>query len=89
MHSTQKRIERRTRTVSLDGRQWVVSEQELLEPNGASKQCLVFATDGETRRVREFPWLWYGLLNDELGALSRPDAPPMRRVPKTAVGAMA
>jgi hypothetical protein len=84
MWTLPKRAERRTRTVQLDGRDWLVAERVDEGPNGEHESSLVFTTDGDTRRVRDFPWLWFGLTDNELAALGSDLARPARRTPLTA-----
>jgi hypothetical protein len=88
MPARRRRIEQRTRTVRLEGREWVVAEQLVNGPND-DESALIFRSDGEMRRVLDYPWLWFALLDEELTALATPGAPPIRRVPKNAAVAIA
>ena len=89
MWTLPKRAERRTRSVRLDGRDWLVAERLDEGPNGEQESSLVFTTEGDTRRVRDFPWLWFGLTEDELAALGADIARPARRAPRTATSTIA
>ena len=89
MWTLPKRAERRTRVVRLDGRDWLVAERVDEGPNGEQEPSLVFTTEGDTRRVRDFPWLWFGLTDEELAALGADIARPARRTSRSAISSSA
>lgn len=71
MWAMPKRAESRTRMLRMDGREWQVEERAETGADGRVERALVFSTAGETQRVREFNWLWFGFMDDELAALCR------------------
>ena len=71
MLAKSKRPESRTRIVRMDGREWRVHERAELGDDKREVRSLVFSSDGETREVRNYHWLWFGFMDDELTALCR------------------
>jgi hypothetical protein len=71
MLAKNKRPESRTRIVRMDGREWRVQERAEMGDDQREVRSLVFSSDGETREVRNYHWLWFGFMDDELAALCR------------------
>jgi hypothetical protein len=60
----------RSRVIWGDGNQWRVREAEYPVEDRRSGRSLIFETDEIIRRVRDYPFDWFELPDDELYRLS-------------------
>jgi hypothetical protein len=71
MYRMRRRPESRTRLIEFDGREWRVEERVERGPDDQERRCLVFSCNGESHRVHDYHWLWFGFLDSELAALCK------------------
>jgi hypothetical protein len=59
----------------MDGREWRVEERAEYDADDAKDRALVFSTEGETIRLGNYHWLWFGFTDEELVTLCRTRRP--------------
>lgn len=80
MWTMPKRPESRTRTVRMDGREWRI-EERTDRIGDREERLLVFSAEGESHAIRDYHWLWFGFMDQELAAL----CPSRRKAAELAV----
>ena len=70
MWSMPKRAESRTRTLRMDGQEWRVEERTDRAAD-REERYLVFSSNGESLVLRDYHWLWFAFMDEELEALCR------------------